>query len=88
MDRDDHAFNDYDWETAGRSDHLFSPYDFMDRNGQSAMPRSVSPTSCPPGVSPALEAAYDIDPAALRAPALPSFATLASERPTTRPPRR
>lgn len=88
MDRNDHDHTAHDWENADRSDHLFSRYDFMDDQPQSILLRSVTPTSCPPGVSPALDDAYDLAPGALRAPSVPTFEATAVERPTTRPPRR
>lgn len=67
-----------------RRDHLFSAHDFMDRYAQPGVLRSVSPTSCPPGVTPAVDGLPDMAFGAFRLPPPPHFPDYPAARPTRR----
>jgi hypothetical protein len=56
-----------------RRDHLFSSHDFMDRYAQPGVLRSVSPSSCPPGVTPAVDELPDMGFGAFRLAPPPQF---------------
>jgi hypothetical protein len=67
-------------ETDRRSDHLLSQDDFLDASPAWGLPRSVPPTSCPPGVTPAPDDPYAAALGSLRLAPPPRF----DERPETR----
>lgn len=62
---------DLDLDDSG--DHLFGARHFADAYAGMGLLRSVSPTSCPPGVTPAGEETYELPASALRAVPLPSI---------------
>lgn len=67
-----------------RRDHLFSSHDFSDRSAQPGVLRSVSPSSCPPGVTPALDELPEMAFGAFRMAPPPQFPDYPVARATRR----
>ncbi|MDB4932790.1 MAG: hypothetical protein JWM10_5274 [Myxococcaceae bacterium] len=65
------------------NDHLLSQNDFVESSPQWGLPRSVSPTSCPPGVTPALADPSEVALGGLRLAPPPRFDERAPGRRST-----